>query len=180
MRMTAVPLDEKTEEQRRVVDESASDKGGHMSTSLSAWVHSPKMDARAQRLGEFVRYDTDLRPAVSELAILVTARYWNSRYEWYALKKEALKAGLDRAVIACIKARQAPATADEPLRAAFAYVTALHETYAVPDTSHADASAALGERGLVELTGANGFCAMVAMTLNAFQFPLPDGMAADF
>ena len=180
MRLTAVLPGDMTEEQRRVAEESASGKRGHVPTPLRAWLHSPEMGARAQRFGEFVRYDTSLGPVLSELAILVTARHWDSRYEWYAHKKEALKAGLDPAIIASIAAREAPVIADPRLRAGCDYVTALHETHAVPDAVHACALAALGERGLVELIGVIGYYTMVAMTLNAFSFPLPEGVAADF
>ena len=180
MRLNEVLLDDMTDEQRRVADESAAGKRGHVPTPLRAWIHSPEMGARAQRLGEFVRYDTSLGAALSELAILVTARHWTSRYEWYAHKKEALKAGLDLSIIASIAAGQRPDIADPRLRAGFAYVTALHETHAVPDDVYAAALAVLGERGVVELIGVIGYYTMVAMTLNAFCFPLPEGVASDF
>jgi 4-carboxymuconolactone decarboxylase len=99
MRIKDLSIDEMTGAQRRVAEEAASGKRGRVPGPLRVWLHSPEFGARAQRLGEFVRYDTVLGPKLSELAILVTARFWTSHYEWFAHKREALKAGLDPAVI---------------------------------------------------------------------------------
>jgi 4-carboxymuconolactone decarboxylase len=38
----------------------------------------------------------------------------------------------------------------------------------------------LGDAGVVELVGILGYYAMVSMTLNTFQAPLPQGMKAPF
>ena len=45
----------------------------------------------------------------------------------------------------------------------------------MPQPIHHAAIAALGERGVVELVGLLGYYTLVAMTLNAFEFELPDG-----
>jgi 4-carboxymuconolactone decarboxylase len=161
--------------QRQAADAAASGKRGHVPAPLRAWLHSPELGARAQHLGEFVRYDTILGPKLSELAILVTARFWTSHYEWFAHKREALKAGLDPAVIEAIAQRRDPALADVKMRAVYDYVLALHETHLVPDPIHAAAIRELGEQGVVELVGVAGYYTFVAMTLNAFEFGLPEG-----
>ena len=48
------------------------------------------------------------------------------------------------------------------------------------DTFQTDALAHLGERRLVELTALVGYYTMVAMTLNAHEIPLPEGVAPAF
>jgi hypothetical protein len=73
MRIKDLSIDEMTGAQRRVAEEAASGKRGRVPGPLRVWLHSPEFGARAQRLGEFVRYDTVLGPKLSELAILVTA-----------------------------------------------------------------------------------------------------------
>jgi 4-carboxymuconolactone decarboxylase len=78
MRIKDLSIDEMTDAQRRVAEEAASGKRGRVPGPLRVWLHSPEFGARAQRLGEFVRYDTVLGPKLSELAILVTARFWTS------------------------------------------------------------------------------------------------------
>ena len=175
MRVRDLTPEQMTPAQRRVAEAAAAGKRGSVPAPLRAWLHSPEMGDRAQRLGEFLRYDTSLGPALSELAILVTARFWTAQYEWHVHKREALKAGIDPAVINAIAARRAPALADPRAQAVHDYATALHERHEVPDAIHAAALAALGETGVVELVGLLGYYTLVSMTLNAFRIGLPEG-----
>lgn len=175
MRIADLAPEEMDATQREVVDEAVAGKRGRIPGPLRIWLRSPEMGRHAQRLGAFLRYDTTLRPLLSELAILVTARRWTAQYEWFAHKREALKAGLDPAIITAIATRQPPAFADPAAQAVYDYATALHETHHVPQPIHVAAIAALGERGVVELVGLLGYYTFVAMTLNAFEFELPDG-----
>ena len=175
MRVRDLTPEQMTSAQRRVAEAAAAGKRGSVPAPLRAWLHSPEMGDLAQRLGEFLRYDTSLGPALSELAILVTARFWTSHYEWHAHKRLALKAGIDPAVIGDIAARRAPALADPKAQAVYDYATALHERHEVSDATHAAALAALGEAGVVELVGLLGYYTLVSMTLNAFQIGLPEG-----
>ena len=105
----------------------------------------------------------------------MTARRWTAQYEWFAHKREALKAGLDPAIIDAIATRQTPILPDAASQAVYDYANALHETHHVPRPIHDAAVAALGERGVVELVGLLGYYTLVAMTLNAFEFDLPEG-----
>ena len=87
MRVRDLRPDEMDADQVRVAAAASSGKRGRVPAPLRAWLHSPEMGDRAQRLGEFLRYDTVLGPALSELAILVTARAWTAHYEWFAHKR---------------------------------------------------------------------------------------------
>lgn len=179
MRVRDLRPEEMTEVQRSVADEAVAGQRQRLPAPLRAWLHSPELGSRAQRLGEFVRYDTVLGPIVSELAILVTARFWTSHYEWFAHKRIALESGLDPAVVDAIAERRRPVLADPKLRAVYDYAVVLHETHLVPEPIHAAALAALGEQGLVELVGVLGYYTLVAMTLNAFQIGPPEGEPLD-
>jgi len=180
MRFPDLSRDEMDEAQRRVADEAVAGKRGRVPAPLRAWLHSPELGARAQRLGEFCRYDTVLGPRYSELAILLVARTWTSHYEWYAHKRDGLKAGLEPAIIDAI-ARRAPPEfgADEKGRAVYDYVTNLLRMHAVPDDIHARAVTHLTVRGVVDLVGLLGYYTLVAMTLNAFEIGLPEGEAPE-
>ncbi|MGH7104525.1 MAG: carboxymuconolactone decarboxylase family protein [Acetobacteraceae bacterium] len=161
--------------QRRVADEAVAGKRGRVPAPLRAWIHSPEMAARAQRLGEFLRYETVLGPRLSELAILVTARYWTAHYEWEVHKREALKAGLESAIIAAIAGRRAPPITDGKTQVVYDYAEALHRERNIPDSLHARAIGELGEQGVVELVGLLGYYTLVSMTLNAFAIGEPSG-----
>jgi 4-carboxymuconolactone decarboxylase len=175
MRVRDLRRQEMSELQRAVAAEAMAGKRGRMPAPLRAWLHSPEFGRRAQRLGEFVRYETTLGPRLSELAVLVTARFWTSHYEWFVHKQAALEAGLDPALIDAIADRRPPRFEDPEAQAVYDYAVALHHGHEVPGPVHAAARAALGEQGLVELVGVLGYYTLVAMTLNAFEIGPPDG-----
>ena len=175
MRVRDLSREEMDDEQRRVADEAISGKRGRMPGPLRVWIHSPELGQHAQRLGAFLRYGTVLGPRLSELAILVTARVWTAQYEWFAHKREALKAGLEPEIIEAIATNQLPSFPDPAAQAVYDYAKALHETHNVSQELHDAAMTAIGERGVVELVGLLGYYTLVAMTLNAFDFPLPEG-----
>lgn len=175
MRVRDLTRDEMDDDQRRVSDEAAAGKRGRVPAPLRAWLHSPEFGSRAQRLGEFLRYDTSLGPRLSELAILVTARAWTAHYEWYAHKRLALAAGLEPEIIDAIAERRPPAFADERTQVVYDYANTMHATHAIPQALHDRAAAALGERGVVELVGVLGYYVLVSMTLNGFDIGLPEG-----
>jgi 4-carboxymuconolactone decarboxylase len=133
------------------------------------------MGDRAQSLGECLRYDTSLGPLLSELAILVTARFWTSHFEWYAHKRYGLEAGIDPTIIDAIATRQPPAFTDPKMHLVYDYATTLHHQHGVPAALHEAAVASLGENGVVELVGLLGYYTLVSMTLNAFEIGLPEG-----
>jgi len=145
---------------------------------VRAWIASPEFGRRAQRLGEFVRYQTSLPPRLSELAILVTARFWTSQYEWYVHRKDALASGLAPEIIDAIALRAEPVFAATDERLVYAFARALQETHAIGDTLYADCVEALGERSVVELVGLLGYYTLVSMTLNAFAFTAPSDAAS--
>ena len=77
-------------------------------------------------------------------------------------------------IIAAIADRRRP-TLDGTAAVVFDVAGALVATGAVPAATFAVGDAALGRQGLVELVGLVGYYTMVAMTLNAFAVPTPDG-----
>ena len=152
-RLRALNPDEMNPVQREIADEATAGPRGHVPVPLQAWLHSPELSRHAHRLGEFVRYHSSLGPQLSEMAILVTARFWTSHYEWYAHKRAALKAGLDPAVIDAIAERRTPVFADPRFRAVYDYAVSLHRRHGVDDATYGAAVEALGEQGVVELVG---------------------------
>jgi 4-carboxymuconolactone decarboxylase len=63
MRVKDLSPDEMSAVQRAVAAEAASGKRGRIPAPLRAWLHSPELGRRAQKLGEFIRYDTSLPPS---------------------------------------------------------------------------------------------------------------------
>jgi 4-carboxymuconolactone decarboxylase len=175
MRVPTLEPDQMNAAQRAAYDATVAGKRGRMPPPAMAWLHSPEFCDRAQRVGEFIRYDTCLPRVLLEMAILITGRHFGAQYEWYAHRKLALAAGLDAAVIDAIRDGRTPALADAGARAIYDYATTLLSTRKISQAQHDAVVAAFGVRGVVELVGALGYYSLVSLTLNAFEIPLPAG-----
>src|SRR5207245_3804679 len=116
---------------------------------------------------------------LSEIAILVTVRHWTSHYEWYAHKRLALKAGLDPKIIDDIRDRRTPQFDDPKAKMIYDVAKSLHEGHGVAKRLYDEAVNVLSERGIVEIIGLCGYYTMVSMTLNTFEFGLPEGQVSE-
>src|SRR5688572_5408448 len=97
-----------TPEQQKVVEAVVSGPRGMLVGPLRAALHRPDLAEVWQQFGAMLRYGTSLPPRLSELAILVTARRWNSQLEWHVHAAMALEAGLDPQAVETLKVAGAP------------------------------------------------------------------------
>lgn len=167
-------------EQRLVHDRIASGPRGSVRGPLRAALLNPELADRWQALGELLRYRTSLSPRHSELAILVTARHCRAPFEWYAHRPEAEKAGLETPVIEAILAVVRPEGLGAQDAAVYDYAVELNEHHSVSAATHAQLVRQFSELAVVELTALIGYYTLVAMTLNAHEIPLPEGIAPAF
>ena len=142
---------------------------------FNAWMRSPVLGDRLQKVGEYIRYETSLPLRLNEFAILITARHWTSQYEWFAHLPFALKAGLDPKVAAELAANRRPSGMKEDEAAVYDFCTQLHRNKNVSDEAFARAVKLFGEKGAMDLIGVSGYYTAVSMTLNVANVPLPNG-----
>jgi 4-carboxymuconolactone decarboxylase len=167
--------EEMSEAQRKVYQEIAGGPRGGVRGPFNALLRSPELADRAQKMGEYIRFNTSLPPRLSELAILVTARYWSSQYEWHAHHPFALKGGLPAQVAADLAQGRKPAGMNDDEAAVYDFCTELHERKTVSDATYKRALERFGERGVVDLVGVSGYYTLVSMVLNVARHPLPEG-----
>jgi 4-carboxymuconolactone decarboxylase len=179
MRIKDIAKEDMNSEQRRIHDEIASGPRGKVQGPLKVWLHSASLADKAQKLGQFCRYESSLPTHLSELAILVTGRFWGAEFEWYAHKKIGLEAGLDPVLVEAIRTRQVPSFMTNAERIVYEFATQLHRDHRVGDATYAAAIAEFGETGVVDLVGVLGYYTLISMTLNTFHVPLPDGEVAE-
>lgn len=160
-------LESMTPEQRQVYDAIGSLRGGHIPMPYRAALHNPELADKWQQIGELLRYRTSLPQRLSELAVLLVAHHHSCQYIWNAHQPVALKAGVGNETVDAIKTGNRPQLPSADEKAVYDYCAELLETKFVTDASHAQALAALGVTGVVELTALLGYYVMVAMTLNA-------------
>jgi 4-carboxymuconolactone decarboxylase len=179
MRLKLLSPGEMSADQKQTYDESIAGKRGKPPPPMMAWLNSPEMAQHATRLGAVLRFDTVFPAKLSEIAILVTARHWTSHYEWYAHRRLALKGGLDPKIIDDIRDRRAPQFDDPQAKVIYDIAKSLHEGHGVAQQLYDEAIRLLGERGLVEIIGLCGYYTLVSMTLNTFEFDLPNGEVSE-
>lgn len=159
--------------QQAVFDAIASGPRGTVVGPLRVWLQSPGLATHAQALGQYARYDSLLPENLSELAILVTARYWSSGFEWAHHAPIAARAGVPEAAIADIAAARRPVFDDALMQAVFDMAAELHRDKRVSDATYAAAHALLGTAACVDLVGICGYYTLISMTINTFD--VPDG-----
>lgn len=167
--------DELDTAQRQVYDDIKAGRRGTVLDLFMMLLHSPKLADRAQRLGVFLRYETSLPARLSELAVLTTARHWNSSYEWHFHEREARAGGLAPQIIEAIRDEGAPQFEHADEAAVYAYTREILRNRHASDETYQTARAHFGAAGMVELTCLIGYYCMIAMTLNEHEVPLPEG-----
>jgi 4-carboxymuconolactone decarboxylase len=178
-RFEPLAWDRLTPEQQAMVNDLLSGTRTSLDGPFNVLLRSPEMGNLAQKLGEYLRFRSALPPRLSEMAIIMTARWWSSHYEWYLHKALALKAGLNPAVVDAIQAGQRPAQMEPDEAVTYAFCTELRDRRQVSDATFEAAVSLLGEKGVVDLVGLMGYYDLVSMALNVDRYPLPDGAKAD-
>ena len=84
-----------SEDQLIVYKEIINGPRGNVVGPIRIWLNNVKFASCAQSLGKYVRYESNLSTALSELAIITTGRCWSSEFEWEHHAPLAEKAGID-------------------------------------------------------------------------------------
>ena len=129
---------------------------------------------RSHRSGVDVRWDNKVGRALSELAILATAREHDQPYEWSLHEMEAIAVGLDPAVIEVVRNRKplAGLPDKETTVIALAREIAAHR---VTSETYSRALNTFGETTLVDVVSLMGGYAATATRLTAVNQQMPPG-----
>jgi 4-carboxymuconolactone decarboxylase len=179
-RFAPLTAEQLTPEQETMVRDLLGGTRTSLNGPFNVLLRSPEMGNHAQKLGEYVRFKTSVPRRLNEMAILMTARFWFSQYEWYAHEKLALDAGLDPAVIDAIRAGRRPVSMRPDETVVYDFCTELRERRRVSDRSFSAAVDLLGEKGVVDLIANMAYYDLVSMVLNVDRYPLPAGAALPF
>lgn len=177
--MERIPLfplnDPMSAEQDRVYQKVIAGPRGVIVGPLRALLHTPELADRFQHLGALLRFEISLPDHLKELAILVTARRWNSQVEWHVHSQTALKHGLTESVIDAIREGREPEFSDDDELLVYEFSRQLQMMGAISQKTYKKVNDRFGTVGVVELTALIGYYTMVSMTLNAHEIPLPEG-----
>ena len=186
-RFKMIPVESLAPEQRTVYDairggpraklvNSGASKPGPLGGPFNVMLRSPGIGNIVQALGGEIRFKSTIPPKLNELAIMVTARYWTSQYEWHAHCRLALEAGLDPAKAKDVAENRRPANMDADEAMIYDFSRELHATKGVSDANYKRVLDRFGERGVFDLIAVNGYYSLVSMILNVDKTPLPEGV----
>lgn len=165
-RMPPISDSQMSEMQKKAVTDIVAGPRGSLVGPFIPLLRSPEFMARLQRTGEYLRFNSAFEPRLSELAILITARFWTQNFEWIHHRPIAEKAGLSAALIDALAEgrRPAPMAMDEAV--IYDFLDELCRTRNVSDATYKRAAVMFGEKGVIDLIGIHGYYSLLAMVLN--------------
>jgi len=126
-------------------------------------------------LNNYLRRQSGISPRIREIAILTTAREFDSQFEWAAHEPEGLKEGVPPAVVDAIKHRKALDGLDPKDAIVIAFGRELWRNHKVSPATFAKAKETFGEKMLVDIVMLMGNYASTAALLAAFDMQLHEG-----
>ena len=161
-------------DQRRIYDELKRARG-HVRGPFAVWLRNAELCENIRKLQEMFASQVKLERRLLELMILVSARLASAHYAWFIHEPHALKFGIASDIIEAIRERRIPQFTRDDERLVYDMTMELNTTRSLSEANYQRGIAMFGEQVMVELVSAIGFYVMVAMTLNAFAVPVPEG-----
>jgi 4-carboxymuconolactone decarboxylase len=142
-------------------------------------LYSTKIAPHLTAINRYLRYEAGISPRIREIAILATAREFDSQFEWVAHEPEALKEGVPQNVIDVIKHRRSTDALDEVDAAIIELGRQLWRDHTVKSETFAKLKALFGPHKLIDIVmlmgnyaGTAALLAAVDMQLHAGKKPL--------
>jgi 4-carboxymuconolactone decarboxylase len=185
MRLTPIAPDNLSADQRglyddimTVVEPSFGDviarrRDGALIGPFNGWLHFPQFGRHAWALNRSLWDHSVLSADIHQLVILVTVAKFGARYAIYGHEYFAERAGLASDKIATVAAGERPNDLAPAEAAAYDMAAALNRGGSLPESTYRAAMAAFGDAGVAEIVFLVGCFSMVAVTLNAFDAPVP-------
>jgi 4-carboxymuconolactone decarboxylase len=140
---------------------------------VPASFYSPEIARTWSDLNGFIRYNGDLSPRHTEVAILVAAWEIEQQYEWSAHEPAALRFGAPQEVIDTIKYDREPVGLSPEETLIIRLGRQLMREHKVDSELYAEAVRLFGEKGLVEMVTTMGDYVMVGLVLTTVNQQLP-------
>jgi len=178
-RFAPLTYDALTPEQKVMVDHLYSGERHGAGGPFNVLLRAPELGDELQAFGAYIRYHPSLPRQITELAIMLTVRYWNTEAEWNAHKTIALRAGLDPAIASAIAEGVRPARMPPEVEVTYNFVDESLTTHQLTDKTFKAAIERFGEKGVVDMMGAMGWYGIVSFALNVDRYPMPKNVTPE-
>ena len=172
-RLPQLTRDDLDEEGKAVYDKIVGDGPVPTTGPVSMSLYSPKVALAFHDLNSFLRYNGDLSPRHTEVAICVAAFEIKQQYEYSAHEPAALRYGAPQAVIDTIKYDREPVGLSPEETVIIKVGRQIMREHKLDSDLYAEAVRLFGRKGLVELVTVMGDYVMVGMVLTAIDQHLP-------
>lgn len=167
VRFPELTSEQLTPEQKKWADAVAAPPRGanFRAPPYRIYMRSPELAERITGMSDYLRWNTQFPARLTEFAILLSARHWDSQWIWRGHYRLAVKGGLNPQVGADLAAGKRPEGMQEDEAVLYDLATQIYRNKNVSDAAYAAALAKFGERGIVELLGLMGYYDILAKML---------------
>ncbi len=138
-------------------------------------LHSKKLSGLSSPAAHYLRHGADYTEQEREVAILTTAREYDSQFEWCAHEREGQRVGLPMETIDVIRHRRPTDGLPETHAVLIEMGRQLFQTKKLDSVTYARATKAFEIPTLVDLISLMGAYSSTAILLAAFDVQLPEG-----
>jgi 4-carboxymuconolactone decarboxylase len=147
---------------------------GAVQGPFTMFLHCPELAGRLAHLGAFVRFEGSLDMRVRVLAAMTVARELEAVYVWGAQTGGARKLGVPESTITAIRENHSRGIPAEDAQIV-EFTRELMRRHRVDEATASALRRRFGDDGFIQLTGAIGYYAMLAMTVNACELEAAAG-----
>ncbi|MEO8465022.1 MAG: carboxymuconolactone decarboxylase family protein [Gammaproteobacteria bacterium] len=177
-RLPPLKRDELNDEGKAIYDKVVGTGPAPTTGPVALSLYSPKIALIFNDLNGFLRYNGDLSPRHTEVAIVAATWEIQQQYEYSAHEPAALKFGAPQAVIDTIKFNREPVGLSPEETMIIKLSRAIMRDHKVSSQMYADAVKLFGRKGLVELVTVMGDYVMVGMVMTTIDQHLPENRPA--
>jgi 4-carboxymuconolactone decarboxylase len=149
-------------------------EAGALMGPWNPWLHEPRIGGAVWELTKAMTMEATLPDRVRQIAILVTGAHFDAAYEIYAHVAVAERDELDDATLATLVSGSRPEGLTREEGIGYDVAFALVNGGVLPEPCYRMAVSSFGQHGANELIYLVGLYALVSMTLNGFNVPLPE------
>src|SRR5688572_5175872 len=177
-RLPPLTRDDLDDEGKAIYDKIVGDGPAPTTGPVPMSLYSPKVALAFNDLNGYLRYNGDLSPRHTEVAICVAAWEIEQQYEYSAHEPAALRYGAPQAVIDTIKFDREPVGLSAEETVIIKVGRQIMREHKLDSQLYAEAVRLFGRKGFVELVTVMGDYVMVGMVLTAIDQHLPPNRPA--
>ena len=177
-RLPPLKRDDLNDEGKAIYDKIVGTGPAPTTGPVALSLYSPKIALVFNDLNGFLRYNGDLSPRHTEVAIVAATWEIQQQYEYSAHEPAALRFGAPQAVIDTIKFNREPVGLSPEETTIIKLSRAIMRDHKVSSELYAEAVKLFGRKGLVELVTVMGDYVMVGMVMTTIDQHLPENRPA--